>query len=102
MRAAYSISGKSHTFDPKADGYCRAEAVNAVYLKRLSDAVREGDPIRVLFAAQQVTVTDELLGSTVPALRLCSLSPFSCGFSFDCLKGLLESEEPGAGVAHGS
>ncbi|KAF7175177.1 hypothetical protein CNMCM7691_006581 [Aspergillus felis] len=48
MRAAYSASGKCHTFDAKADGYCRAEAVNAVYLKRLSDAVRDGDPIRAL------------------------------------------------------
>ncbi|PKX89973.1 polyketide synthase fmaB [Aspergillus novofumigatus IBT 16806] len=48
MRAAYSASGKCHTFDAKADGYCRAEAVNAVYLKRLSDAMRDGDPIRAL------------------------------------------------------
>ncbi|KAH1615370.1 hypothetical protein KXX21_000900 [Aspergillus fumigatus] len=48
MRAAYSASGKCHTFDAKADGYCRAEAVNAVYLKRLSDAVRDGDPIRAV------------------------------------------------------
>ncbi|KAG2003943.1 hypothetical protein GB937_009307 [Aspergillus fischeri] len=48
MRAAYSASGKCHTFDAKVDGYCRAEAVNAVYLKRLSDAVRDGDPIRAL------------------------------------------------------
>ncbi|GFF75198.1 lovastatin nonaketide synthase [Aspergillus udagawae] len=48
MRAAYSASGKCHTFDAKADGYCRAEAVNAVYLKRLSDALRDGDPIRAL------------------------------------------------------
>ncbi|RDL31023.1 Lovastatin nonaketide synthase [Venustampulla echinocandica] len=48
MRAAYSSSGKCHTFDVKADGYCRAEAVNAVYLKRLSDAIRDGDPIRAV------------------------------------------------------
>ncbi|KAH8731286.1 putative polyketide synthase [Phaeosphaeriaceae sp. PMI808] len=48
MRAAYSTTGKCHAFDAKADGYCRAEAVNAVYLKRLSDAIKDGDPIRAV------------------------------------------------------
>lgn len=35
-----------HTFDESANGYGRAEGVCAIYLKRLSDAVRDGDPIR--------------------------------------------------------
>ncbi|KAJ0420834.1 hypothetical protein BJY00DRAFT_312760 [Aspergillus carlsbadensis] len=48
MRAAYSPTGRCHTFDKKADGYCRAEAVNAVYLKRLSDAIADGDPVRAI------------------------------------------------------
>ncbi|KAJ5961308.1 uncharacterized protein N7479_008458 [Penicillium vulpinum] len=46
MSVANSLSGRCHTFDEKADGYCKAEAINCVYLKRLSDAVRDGDPIR--------------------------------------------------------
>ncbi|KAH8646008.1 polyketide synthase [Tricladium varicosporioides] len=46
MRGVASTSGRCHTFDVKADGYIKAEAVNAVMLKRLSDAIRDGDPIR--------------------------------------------------------
>ncbi|KAH6616033.1 KR domain-containing protein [Chaetomium sp. MPI-SDFR-AT-0129] len=41
-----SPTSTCHTFDASADGYGRADAVGAVYLKRLSDAVRDGDPIR--------------------------------------------------------
>ncbi|GME30251.1 polyketide synthase 2 [Neofusicoccum parvum] len=48
MKAAASKSGKCHTFDVKADGYIKAEAVNAVMLKRLDDAIRDGDPIRAV------------------------------------------------------
>ncbi|KAI6350763.1 hypothetical protein MCOR25_010409 [Pyricularia grisea] len=48
MRNAASASGRCHTFDVKADGYCRAEAVNAVFLKRFDDAVRDRDPIRAV------------------------------------------------------
>ncbi|TGJ85285.1 hypothetical protein E0Z10_g3506 [Xylaria hypoxylon] len=35
-----------HTFDESANGYGRADGVSALYLKRLSDALRDGDPIR--------------------------------------------------------
>ncbi|KAB2572374.1 Reducing polyketide synthase rdc5 [Lasiodiplodia theobromae] len=48
MKAAHSPSGKCHTFDVKADGYIKAEAVNVVILKRLSDAIRDQDPIRAV------------------------------------------------------
>ena len=45
---AASLSGKCHTFDAKADGYIKAEAVSMVYLKRLEDASRDRDPIRAI------------------------------------------------------
>jgi acyl transferase domain-containing protein len=48
MKGAASPSGKCHTFDVKADGYIKAEATNAVILKRLDDAIRDGDPIRAI------------------------------------------------------
>ncbi|KAK5999099.1 Reducing polyketide synthase DEP5 [Cladobotryum mycophilum] len=41
-----SKTSTCHTFDASADGYGRADAVGAVYIKRLSDAIRDGDPIR--------------------------------------------------------
>ncbi|OHF03968.1 polyketide synthase [Colletotrichum orchidophilum] len=46
-----SPSGKCKTFDLLADGYGRGEAVNAVYVKKLSDALRDGNPIRAIIRA---------------------------------------------------
>lgn len=41
-----SPSGHCKTFDADADGYARGEAVSAVYVKKLSDAIRDGDTVR--------------------------------------------------------
>lgn len=37
-----------HSFDEAADGYGRAEAVGALYIKRLSAALRDGNPVRAV------------------------------------------------------
>jgi acyl transferase domain-containing protein len=45
---AISPTSRSHTFDAAADGYSRAEGFGAIYIKRLSDALALGDPIRAI------------------------------------------------------
>ncbi|KAE8152732.1 hypothetical protein BDV25DRAFT_127719 [Aspergillus avenaceus] len=40
-----SKTGSCKTWDQGADGYCRADAVNSIILKRLDDAVADKDPI---------------------------------------------------------
>jgi acyl transferase domain-containing protein len=63
------LSGTStcHTFDISADGYGRAEGVGALYLKRLSTAIMDGDPIRAVIRATAIN-------SYVP-LSLAVISP---------------------------
>ncbi|CAD6449305.1 eb0964f1-27a5-46b6-9504-99d5323d2a22 [Sclerotinia trifoliorum] len=45
---AHSPTGLCHTFDIDADGYVKAEAVSSIIVKRLSDAIRDKDPIRAV------------------------------------------------------
>lgn len=40
-----------HTFDESANGYGRAEGIACLYIKRLSDALRDGDPVRSIIRA---------------------------------------------------
>jgi acyl transferase domain-containing protein len=43
--------GICKTFDAAADGYGRGEAVTALYIKLLSDALGDGDPVRAVIRA---------------------------------------------------
>lgn len=43
-----------HTFDEAADGYARAEAVGALYLKPLSQAIANKDPIRAVIRGTSI------------------------------------------------
>jgi len=43
-----------HTYDESANGYGRAEGVSALFLKRLDDALRDGDPIRSIIRGTAV------------------------------------------------
>lgn len=60
-----SPSSTCHTFDASADGYGRADAVGAVYLKRLSDAVRAGDPIRAVIRSSATNSNGKVPGAAI-------------------------------------
>jgi acyl transferase domain-containing protein len=49
-----SPTSTCHTFDESVDGYGRAEGVGAIYLKRLSQALQDGDPIRAVIRSTAI------------------------------------------------
>ncbi|MCJ1386714.1 hypothetical protein MMC17_009840 [Xylographa soralifera] len=49
-----SPSGQCKPFDELADGYCRAEGIACVFLKKMSDAVADGNPILGCIASSAV------------------------------------------------
>ncbi|EFQ99795.1 lovastatin nonaketide synthase [Nannizzia gypsea CBS 118893] len=51
-----------HTFDAAADGYGRGEGAGAVYLKRLSDAIKDGDVIRAVIRSSAVNTNGKVPG----------------------------------------
>ncbi|KAF3904083.1 hypothetical protein ABW20_dc0102273 [Dactylellina cionopaga] len=62
-----SKTSTCHSFDASADGYGRADAVGVLYLKRLSDAIRDGDPIRSVIRATAVNSNGKTQGITLPS-----------------------------------
>ena len=49
-----SPTSTCHTFDESADGIGRGDGITAFYIKRLSDAVANGDPIRAVIRATAI------------------------------------------------
>jgi acyl transferase domain-containing protein len=61
-----SPTGSCKSFDAAADGYARGEAINAVYIKRLKDARRDGDPIRAVIRATATNCDGKTPGISYP------------------------------------
>ncbi|MEM6401843.1 MAG: type I polyketide synthase, partial [Cyanobacteria bacterium P01_D01_bin.116] len=63
---ALSADGRCKTFDASADGYGRGEGCGVVTLKRLSDAVADGDNIFALIRGSAVNHDGKSNGLTAP------------------------------------
>ena len=81
-----SADAQCKTFDERADGYARAEGCGVLVLKRLSDALRDGDTVHALIRGSAVGQDGESAGLVAPngaaqeqvmrsALARCRLTP---------------------------
>ncbi len=61
-----AADGRCKTFDAKADGFVRGEGCGLLVLKRLSDAQRDGDPIRAVIRGSAVNQDGPSSGFTAP------------------------------------
>jgi acyl transferase domain-containing protein len=62
-----AADGQCKTFDSSADGYVRGEGCGIVILKRLSDALKDQDPILALIRGSAVNQDGASGGLTVPS-----------------------------------
>ncbi|MCV7153401.1 type I polyketide synthase [Mycolicibacterium pyrenivorans] len=83
--------GRCKTFDAAADGYVRGEGCGVIVVKRLEDALRDGDRIRAVIRGSAINQDGASGGLTVPngvaqqrviadALRRAGLSPGDVGY----------------------
>lgn len=56
LLGSLSPEGSSKSFDAHADGYARGEAVSALYIKRLDEAIKDGNPIRAIIRSSATNV----------------------------------------------
>ncbi|OQE38549.1 hypothetical protein PENCOP_c008G00808 [Penicillium coprophilum] len=86
-----SDDGKSYSFDSRASGYGRGDGISSLVLKPLSEAVRDGDPIRAVIRETAVnqdgktpTITSPSQESQEELIRTCyslaGLDPLDTGY----------------------
>ncbi|UXA15916.1 type I polyketide synthase [Mycobacterium sp. SMC-4] len=63
---ALSKSGRCHAFDARADGFVRGEGAGVAVLKRLSDAVRDGDRVLAVIRGSAVNQDGRSNGLMAP------------------------------------
>ncbi|GLE50501.1 putative polyketide synthase [Mycobacterium montefiorense] len=83
--------GRCKTFDAAADGYVRGEGCGVIVVKRLEDAIRDGDRIRAVIRGSAINQDGASGGLTVPngvaqqrviadALKRADLEPHDVGY----------------------
>ncbi|HET6735053.1 type I polyketide synthase [Mycobacterium sp.] len=83
--------GRCKTFDAAADGYVRGEGCGVIVVKRLEDAIRDGDRIRAVIRGSAINQDGASGGLTVPngvaqqrviadALKRADLEPSDVGY----------------------
>ncbi len=68
-QGALSPMGRCKTFDKDADGYARGEAINAILIKPLEDAIRDGDPIRAVIRSTAINADGKTQGIVCPSVK---------------------------------
>ncbi|WP_156687792.1 type I polyketide synthase [Mycobacterium sp. Marseille-P9652] len=83
--------GRCKTFDAAADGYVRGEGCGVIVIKRLKDAIRDGDRIRAVIRGSAINQDGASGGLTVPngvaqqrviaeALQCAGVAPADVGY----------------------
>ncbi len=86
-----SPQGRCHSFDSRADGFVRGEGAGVVVLKRLTDAVRDGDRVLAVVRGSAINQDGRSNGLTAPntiaqcdvitrALRSADVTPNTVDF----------------------
>ncbi|GIK04405.1 type I iterative polyketide synthase [Aspergillus viridinutans] len=92
-----SPTGQCKPFDAAADGYCRGEGAGAVFLKKLSAALEDGDQALGVIRGSSVNQNENCSAITAP-----SISSLSNVFSTVLRKARLDPKQISVVEAHGT
>lgn len=95
--AFLSTTGQCKPFDASADGYCRSEGAGALFLKKYSDALKDGDQVLGLIKATYVAQNENCSAITAPTSR-----SLAHNFTVVVAKSGLEPKQISLVEAHGT